>query len=106
MESEESKDPLEPGNREMRLGEILGWLLKMGFTVEDILKWATDTLTKRKMSQQRSIASNHETVDQSTNGNGTSTLGVFIIVQASCQKCLDTRLIVSGSAIITYLNYN
>ena len=72
MELEESTDSLEIKNREARLDEILGWLLKMGFSVEDILKWATDQVTKKKTQQRSVVPDDHETEDRPRNRNGIS----------------------------------
>ena len=65
-EYEESKSQ----SRKERLGEILDWLLKMDFTVEDIMEWVTN---KRKPSPPtRSISSDQASTSQFTNGCGTS----------------------------------
>ena len=55
--------PTESLSKTERLGEIMEWLLKMGFTLEDVSKWVSD---KRKSQSPSTSGTDQAATNQST----------------------------------------
>ena len=77
IDSKEMEDA-EDQSRKERLSEILDWLLKMDFTVEDIMEWITN---KRKTSPPtRSVSHDHASTSQFTNEHGATSEAIGTVL--------------------------